>query len=279
MGKGQVVRRTLLTAALAAVAASAEAQSLLDLVGFRDLVAAEVRRQQPDAKIILLGRTGLRVVPPGEEPKDQSMERAYALYRDDPRRLDELVRSYGRSFIPAPITAQSLRVLVRQERANPPPGPAGPADRGLVRPIAGGLLAIVAIDGPDSFEFLRGSVLRGRLKMDDAAIWAAALANTHAQIPYAPRQLPRGQPAGLESGKGLSSSLLVDEAFWNSRTMASQGPIVVALPQRDEIYLALLSDAAAVTSLRGALASVAGDPNTLFPKLLVRRAGRWEVLN
>ena len=278
MGKTSALSGWVLALAILAGSAPAWAQPQIDLLEFRDRVAAEVRRQQPEAKIILLGRVGLRVVLPGQEPKDQSMERAYALYRDDPGRLDELVKSYARSFIPAPITAQSLRVLVRQEASNPPPGPAGPADRGLVRPIAGGLLAIVAVDGPDSFEFLRGSVLRARLRMDDAAIWSAALANTHAQIPYPPRRLPRGQPAGLESGKGLSSSLLVDDGFWNAPTMTAQGPIVVALPQRDEIYLALLSDQATVAALRSELAKVADDPNTLFPKLLVRRYGRWEVL-
>lgn len=260
---------------LVASAGPALAQQALTLIEFRDRVAAEVRRQQPQASIALLGQVGLRVTLPGEEPKDQSMERAYSLYRDDPGRLSELVASYGRSFVPAPITPQSLRVLVRTDRANPPPGPAG--DRGLVRPIAGGLLAIVAVDGPDSYEFLRASVLRSRLKLDDAAIWTRALANTRAAIPFRPQKLVAGQPARL-AHDGLSSSLLADDTFWNAPAMTAQGPVVVAAPGRDEIYLMLASDQRMVAAVRQQLAGVADDPDTLFPRLLVRRNGRWEVM-
>jgi hypothetical protein len=279
MGKGSWIVRLALAMALTVISAGPSlAQQLISLIEYRDRVAAGIRQQQPDAKIVLLGQTGLRVTPPGDEPKEQSMEQSYALYRDDPGRLAELLNRISRSFIPTPISAQSLRVLIRTERSNPPAGATGPSDRGLVRPIAGGLVAIVAIDGPDSFEFIRASRLRARLGLDDAAIWARALANTKAVIPYTPRALTAGQPARLESGKGLSSSLLVDEAFWNSRVMTRQGPVVVALPQRDEIYLAPLSDTRTVQGLREALANVADDPNTLSSHLLVRRNGRWELL-
>ena len=260
---------------LLASAGSAAAQKPLTLIEFRDRVAAEVRRQQPQASVVLLGQTGLRVAEPGDEPKDQSMERGYSLYRDDPSRLSALVASYGRSFIPAPIMAQSLRVLVRSDRSNPPPGPAG--DRGLVRPIAGGLLALVAVDGPDSYEILRVSVLRSRLKLDDAAIWTRALANTRALIPFKPQKLVPGQPARL-SHEGIASTILADDAFWNAPAMAAQGPIVVAAPSRDEIFLMLASDQRMVAAIRQELARVADDPDTLFPRLLVRRNGRWEVL-
>lgn len=276
MGKRRLVRGVLLAMALwLGSVAAAWAQAPIDLTAFRDRVAAEIRKQQPQASIVLLGRVGLRVTLPGEEPKDQSLERAYALYRDDPGRLDELVGVYSRSFLPTPITPQSLRVLVRTDRANPPPGPAG--DRGLVRPIAGGLLAIVAVDGPDSFEFLRTSVLRSRLKMDDAAIWSRAMANTRAAVPFQPQKLVPGQPARL-AHEGLSSSLLADDAFWNAPAMTAQGPIVVAAPGRDEIFLMLARDQQMVAAVRQELARVADDPDTLFPRLLIRRNGRWEVL-
>lgn len=276
MGKGRQVRGILLAMALwLGSLAAASAQAPVDLITFRDRVAAEIRRQQPQASIVLLGRAGLRVTLPGDEPREQSLERGYAVYREDPGRLDELVGVYSRSFLPVPITPQSLRVLVRTGASNPPPGLAG--DRGLVRPIAGGLLAIVAVDGPDAYEYLRASVLRSRLRMDDAAIWARALANTRAAIPFKPQKLIPGQPARLEHG-GLSSSLLADDAFWNAPTMTAQGPIVVAAPGRDEIFLILASDQRMVAAVREELARVADDPGTLFPRLLIRRNGRWEVL-
>jgi hypothetical protein len=203
------------------------------------------------------------------------MERGYGLYRQEPERLDEFVQSYARSFLPVPLRADALRVLVRTDASNPAAeGPSG--DRGLTRPIAGGLIAIVAVDGPDAFEFPRGSRLRSGLKLDDAAIWSRALANTRALASFEPRPLKPGQPAGLETGRGLASSVLVDEAFWTSPVMVAQGPVVVALAGRDEIYLARISDTGLVDALRGELARNAG--TVLFPKLLVRRNGRWEVL-
>lgn len=274
---GKPANLILALAILIASAGIAAAQPLIDLVTFRDRVAAEIRRQQPDATIVLLGRVGLRVGVPPEEPKDQSLERAYSLYRQEPHRLDELVGIYSRSFLPAPVTPQALRVLVRTDAANPEPGPGGPADRGLVRPIAGGLIAIVAVDGPDAYEFLRASVLRSRLKLDDAAIWTRAQANTRAIIPFKPQRLVPGQPARL-AGEGLSSSLIADDAFWNAPAMTAQGPLVVAAPGRDEIFILLASDRRMVEAVRGELAKVAGDADTLFGKLLIRRGGRWEVL-
>lgn len=276
MGKRQGARRLVLAVAIwLGFVSAAAAQATLDLLEFRDRVAAEIRRELPEAKIVLLGQVGLRVILPGESPKDQSMERAYDIYRQEPGRLAELVQAYARSFRPIPVTAAGLRVLVRTDASNPPPeGAAG--DRGLTRPIAGGLIAIVAMDGPDAFEFPRGSRLRSGLKMDEAAIWTRALANTRRLIPFEPRPLKAGEPVSLESGKDLSSSLLVDDAFWNSRVMTAQGPVVVALAGRDEIYLALLSDTPIVAAYRNALAEAAGD--ALFPRLLVRRGGRWEVL-
>lgn len=276
MGKGSIVRRTVLAAGLLAVAGAAGGQRGLDIAAFRDRVAAEIRRQQPQASIVLEGGAGLQVTLPGEEAKTQSLDRAYGLYRDEPNRLEELVGVYARSFMPVPVSLQSLRVLVRKEASNPPPGPQG--DRGLVRPIAGGLIAIVAVDGPDAYEFLRSSMLRRRLKLDDAAIWARAMSNTRALIPFKPQPLVAGQPARLQSGNGVASSLLADDAFWNAPAMTAKGPVVVAAPGRDEIYILLASDTAMIARTRQALAGVANDTETLFARLLVRRAGRWEVL-
>lgn len=278
MGKRRLAGGFMLAVALWLGSVGAvSAQPLIDLLGFRDRVAAEIRKQQPKASIVLLGRVGLRVTLPGEEPKDQSLERAYSLYRAEPQRLDELVGVYSRSFLPTPITPAALRVLVRTEAANPPPGPGGPGDRGLVRPIAGGLFAIVAVDGPDAYEFLRASVLRSRLKLDDAAIWTRALANTRAIVPFKPQKLVPGQPARL-AHDGLSSSLLADDTFWNAPAMTAQGPIVVAAPGRDELYLMLASDQRMVAAVRQELARVADDPDTLSSELMIRRGGRWEVL-
>jgi len=278
MGKRPVFLKWVLAfVILAGSAGAAVAQPLISQREFRDRVAAQVARDQPQAKVQRDGEAGLSVTAPGDEPMIQSMDRAYSLYRAEPSRLSALIQDFAASFRPVAITPQALRILVRRASANPPPGPGGPADRGLVRPIAGDLMAIVAVDAPDAYKFLRASILHARLKMDDAAIWARAQANTRALIPIQPRPLVAGQPARLEA-EGLSSSLLADDAFWNARPMIASGPVVVAAPGRDEIYIVALSDTRMVQALRQEMAKVANDADTLFPRLLVRRAGRWELL-
>jgi len=208
----------------------------------------------------------------------QSLERSYSFYRDEPARLDEYIRAESAAFAPVKITPDTLLILVRSSASNPPAGPGGPSDRGLARSIAGDLIAIVAVDAPDTYKFLLGSELRAKLKMDDAAIWARALANTHSRIPYDPRPLKPGRPAEISAGNGLASSLLVNDAFWDAEPLTATGPVVVAAMARDNLYVAPLSDTKMVQALREMMAKVADDPNTLSPRLLVRRNGHWELL-
>jgi hypothetical protein len=272
MGKGSwIVRLALALAIVTGAAACGASEQPLTKGQFRDRVAQEVARQFPGSRIKLKGEASLVVTVPGEEPIMQSLERSYAFYQDEPARLDEYVRGESAAFAPVKVVPDALLVLVRSSASNP-------QVRGLIRPIAGDLIAIVAVDAPDTYQFLQGSELRAKLKMDDRAIWAKALANTHAQIPYDPRPLKPGRPVEISAGNGLASSLLVNDAFWDSEPLTATGPVVVAAMARDNLYLAPLSDTGMVQALREMLAKVADDPNTLSPRLLVRRSGRWEVL-
>jgi len=279
MGKASWLARAVLALViLFGSAGVVAAQAGLGKQAFRERIVAQVMRQQPSARVDLVGDLDVRVTVPGEEPMIQSFVRPYAIYQQEPARLGELVRTMAASFQPVGVTPDALLVLVRTGASNPPPGPGGPADRGLVRPIAGGLVAIVAVDAPDTYKFLRGSILRSKLKMDDAAIWARAQANTSAAIGIAPRTVPAGQPVEISTGKGLSSSLLADDAFWNAKAVAASGPVVVAAVGRDQLYLTPLSNTPGVQALKQGLADAGNDPEILSSRLLVRRNGRWEIL-
>ena len=277
MGKGSWIRGLAVAVAIAVGwAGSGAAQALLTKDQFRERVVQEVLRAQPGAKVERQGAFGLSATLPGEEPKAQSLERGYVFYQGEPARLDEYVRNLSAAYAPTRVTPESLLILVRSSASNPPPGPGG--DRAIVRPIAGDLIALVAVDTPESYEFLRASILRRRLKLDDAAIWARAQANTRAALPFQPRPLKPGQPALIESGKGLASSLLADDAFWDAPVMTAGGPVAVAALARDNLYVTPLSDTKMVQALKTMIAKVADDPNTLAPRLLVRRNRHWEVL-
>lgn len=279
MGKGAWVLRALLALAIGlASAGGAAAQAGLSKQAFRERIVAQVKREQPAAKVELVGDLDVRVTVPGDEPMIQSFVRPYGIYQAEPQRLAEIVGAMSASFRPVAVTPEALLVLVRSSASNPPPGPGGSADRGLTRPIAGDLIALVAVDAPDTYKFLRGSILRSKLKLDDAAIWARAQANTRTAAAIAPRTVRPGPPVEISTGKGLAASLLADEAFWTSKPVAASGPVVVAAVGRDELYLSPLSDARAVAALKQGLADVANEPETLSARLLVRRNGRWEIL-
>lgn len=47
---------------------------------------------------------------------------------------------------------------------------------------------------------------------------------------------------------------------------------------RDDLFVAALSDAAAIKVMREGMTEIRDDPNGLTSDLLVRRNGRWEVL-
>jgi hypothetical protein len=273
MGKGSwIVRLALALAIVTGAAACGVSEQPLTKAQYRERVAQEIARQFPGSRIKRMGEASLIVTVPGERPTTQSLERSYAFYQDEPARLAEYVRGESAAFAPVKITPNALLVLVRPSASNP-------QGRGLVRPIAGDLIAIVAVDAPKAYQLLQGGELRAKLKMDDAAIWARALANTSAQIPYAPRPLKPGRPAEISAGNGLASSLLANDAFWDSEPLTKAGPVVVAAMARDNLYLAPLSDTKMVEALRKMMAKVADDPNTLSPDLLVRRNGHWEVLS
>ena len=279
MGKGSwIARLALALVIVTASVACSGAESQLTKKQYRERVAQEIARQYPGSRIEMMGGDSLAVAIPGEAPMTQSLARSYEFYRDEPARLDEYVRAESAAFAPVRVSPETLLVLVRSKASNPPPGPGGPADRGLARPIAGELIAIVAVDAPDTYKFLTGSELRAKLKMDDAAIWTRALANTHAKVPYDPRPLNPGRPAEISAGNGLASSLLVNDAFWDSESLTAAGPVVVAAMARDNLYIAPLSDTKMVQALREMMAKVADDPNTLSSRLLVRRQGHWELL-
>ena len=220
---------------------------------------------------------GLRIMIPGREPITSSLERAYLLYEGTPSELDLIVRNSASSLDASEVipTAETLLVIVRP-RAYVTSRAGEPAQ--LTRPLAGDMAAIVALDLPDSYAMPAAAKLREALKLDDGAIWARALANTKARIPFPPRELAKGRIAEIQSGKGLASSLLLDDAFWDSPELTRNGPIVVAPFARDDLLVALLSDTESVARLRKLMADVRDDPNGLTNDVIVRRNGQWEVL-
>jgi hypothetical protein len=214
---------------------------------------------------------------PDAEPGTLYLERAYGLYQGDPEALDSLVEKTASAvgFKDPGASSDTLLVLVR-------PAPFVQASKEvqatLNRPLAGGLYAIVATDTPERYVFSRANSLRSELKLADAEIWSQALRNTRRLVGAKPLTFRPGRLAEITTENGLAASLLALDDYWDSEALMANGPLVVAVLARDDLFVAPLADRAAVASLRKMMSSARDDPNGLTNDLLVRRAGRWEAL-
>ncbi len=269
-------------------AGCARSATPMSLARFRDAYIAEIHRQEPAATVKVVAENELEVTLPGGGDNDALLDNAYAFYRQDPAQLKAVLGHFvGALFsgeAEAVYTARQLLLLVRpasylQAEARllgDDPKHLGPP---LSRPIAGDLIAIVAVDQPTTYIYPPASSLRAALKLDDAAIWKRAMANTRRKLPGLPPDKGDKAIASMVSGEGVSSSMLVvDPEQWDAPAEQVGGPPVVAPVAKDMLIVTHLGDLGGVRALRKMAAQEADDPDGLTQQLFVRRNGGWEVL-
>ncbi|THD62212.1 hypothetical protein [Phenylobacterium sp.] len=232
---------------------------------------AEVSRRDPSVKAETDGEAALV----RENGDWTTVTHPYHLYRQHPRALDSLVEQAANFFFDKPVSAtpEGLVVVVRSTDSSAEDYQAN--DRGLARPILGNLIAIAVMDTPERSAFLRASVLRNQLGMDDAAIWARALGNLRTRVKMVPPILEPGRVATLATKVGLASSLLADDAFWNHSNLAGAGDLVVSPIELDKLIVAKVSEGELIQTLRR-VAEGYRTANFLSDRLLLRRNGVWE---
>jgi hypothetical protein len=277
MGKGSVDRLAVICVVALAIAFSAgcsRADALLSVTQFRERVAAEIKRQHPDADIELVSPVVIGVTLPGQHQAEAFVGDAYGIYRMHPDRLDELVRDSAGLIGNGPerASAKSLVVLVQPAEVTQGFG----REERLVRPIAGDLVAVVVYDTPAKWVYAPAAELRSQLGMDDETIWRTATANTRVRAGITPQPLRPNEPVDVITGVEVASSLIADDEFWQMPELTAQGPVVVAALQQDEIYIVPLTAKGIVDKLRQVMK--ADDPRPFSRTLLLRRNGRWEVL-
>lgn len=255
MGKGSWLRRLGLVRA-----------APVSLDELRDLVVAEIARRRPDVTMALVGEAEIEV----EGYGTPTVARGYACYREHPGELDIVIRQLAdlALYEPEPAKPEELIVLVRPDSFNP-------RVEGLLRPLPGGLIAIVALDRPEQYVFSTGAELRKDLDMSSPAIWARAMDNLGRRLSMEPPAYREGHVMGLKTDIGLASSLLVLDDYWEQEVFTSRGDWVVAPLERDELVLAPLTDTMAVRALRNVVARRESSA-FLCDTLLLRRNGAWE---
>ena len=243
----------------------------LSLEAFRGRVIEELRRRRPELQVDGVGDAELHVLGGGQS----NLARGYAYYREYPRDLDVVVGQVVDLvlFEPEPAKPEELIVLVRP--ASFRAGEEGEADSGLARSLAGGLIALVAVDLPQNYRFPKRSELQQELGMDEAAMWERATKNLRARVPTTPPEFRPGHVMGMTTDTGLASSLLVLDDYWAHPALAKLGDLVVAPLERDELVVAPLNEPLSVKALRNIVARRDG-AGFLCDRLLLRRNGAWE---
>lgn len=264
-------------------------RSLLERLGLRPpplsyeafLIAAEdrVRSRLPEVRTSLDERGVLEAWIGDDGPWTVNLSRAYATYLEDPRRIDEILDRHtvvlGR---PAAVaTPEQLVVLVRPSSFDPVHSPQADGS-GLFRPVAGDLMGIVAINGPDAYFFQSAVGLCAELQMGEDDVWARAVANTR---PLLPPSLPVPKPKTLDAlsvASGCAASALIFDDLWDDLAARMRGAVLVAPVERNVVLISRDEPegrAAALGTSRRIAAEASGYLSTL---LLRRHSGRWEVL-
>jgi hypothetical protein len=239
----------------------------LTLDEFRDRVIAEAQKGNSGVELVgdgLVIRRGADVTP---------VDRGYAYYLDYPSALDAVVRQLAESvlYVPAPAEAENLMVLVR--RASFERREDGSPYGGLVRPVAPGLICVVANYLPDRSLFPTAETLRSEIGLSDGALWDRAFANLRSRIELTPKRLEPGRVVTVEHE--LAASLLAIDEFWADPNLAAVGDLVVLPLQRDEIIITGSSETENIALMRRLGAEMRG-ATYLSDGLLLRRDGRWE---
>jgi hypothetical protein len=252
----------------------------LSLAEFRERIASEIERRYPDARVDRIGDDELEIaVSDTAEPGFLNLARNYAAYREGRKSLAWFIEHHASGVMRGDFEAspEALLVLVRPHEFNPQPRGEDDGDRGLTRPLVSFLIAIVAVDAPESYTYAHASDLRRKLNMSDAEIWQRALANTRSQIGYEAAPLEVGKIGEIVTGIGLASSLLAEDEVWDGPEMTAFGPLLVSPIERDRLLFVPINDEVAVDGLRSWHARYQPNSDWLMDDLLVRRDGRWEL--
>jgi hypothetical protein len=248
---------------------------VLDLQAFRERVAAAVLERHPAAEIERVGDETLVVDLDGKSGGAVLQAgRLHGLYRECPEDLDRLVEQLAAAAegAAAPATLDSLRVLVRPATYLFPPGPGG--DTQLSRPIAGDLLAFVAVDAADSISFPTAAALRDELGLDSAMLWERALANTRAGLPEI--ELPEATFISVIICDGSeATSALADDYLWDRLDADAADGVLVLPAEKNALAVMAGFSAEAIPALREVLAIAEVSPDYLSSMPLTRRGGRW----
>lgn len=266
----------------AAGSAGALAEAPMSAEQFTRHCAQAARRALPDAKVEIAGELELRVALPDGRTVTPHFGNAYAAYRQDPDRRDEIIALYvGRALKnvaddelkidPArviPVVRSRNSAMIAEAERNP----ASP-NAVVYEHFGADLFIILGENRPQDFRFFTARMFR-ESGLDRDAVRAQAIGNLR-RIIGTIEYKDYGGTYVLIADEANEASLLLLPEIWTRQKLKVDGDFVVAIPTRDLLVVTGSNDAAAIDRVR-ALAQKAFEdgPYLISPKLYRYRDGK-----
>jgi uncharacterized protein YtpQ (UPF0354 family) len=210
---------------------------------------------------------------------------AYRGYRNDPGRLQSLVKNFA-ATLARPARASSTPAVLDRSRIVPvikdrpwldelngrvraQHGPDAPEM--AVDDFNKELIIIYAADDANRTRYLMAKEVAG---IDRAELRALALANLKRILPKIELRGDNGLYT-ITAGGDYEASLLLFDDIWSGDQIKVKGDIVVAIPARDALLVTGSRNRARLKDMREAAAKLVKGPYHLTPTLFVYRKGRF----
>jgi uncharacterized protein YtpQ (UPF0354 family) len=162
---------------------------------------------------------------------------------------------------------RDVRDAVNEAGANQTPPP-------LYRPLAGDVIAHVALDRPNTFQMVHSGA-GSTYNLSDDQVYEIAVQNLTNKVSNL-KLIVAGPIKIIDFHSDYNASLLLVDSVWSSVAPGSENDVVAAVPARDALIFGSALDPAALLELR----NVAAAPSQAYPitdKLLRRTANGWVV--
>lgn len=210
-----------------------------DARAFADAMRIELAAALPDARFAAAAGDPLELemITPEAERHIINLHRVYGFCQSAPadacrEQKERFAKALATTLRPPPITAEQLRVIVRDADYKAyVDGQLG--EKGsLVRSIGDGLHAFLVVDSPAAIQLLARADLN-KLNLDEESVWARATTQTMAKLPDPPGKLD-GDVLRYEGDEYMASLFL--DPRWPSLA-ARIGPDLVAVAASDQMVM------------------------------------------
>ncbi len=247
--------------------------------------AEAIRASCPGCTVKVVRELELQVTAPQGDERTCSLDSPYGLYKQNPRAMPELQKSFltalrtilapRESIEPANIVPviKARRWLEEGLRALSNSG-AKDSPEYIYDDFSGDLIVFYAEDLPGAMRFLLRKDLE-TAAVKEEGLRELACANLKRLLPKVELHGSDGSYL-IAAGGTYEASLLLLDSIWNRGQIDVRGDIVVAIPTRDLLLVTGSEDSEGITKIRETVRD-AYDTGAykLTPKLFVRRDGRF----